>query len=285
MAKTVPRNFRCKKRKNLLCTIVDTFFHSSRSSDWMLRWTGESIPAASLLPLSSRQHDWRALWRAWRFRSRLRGRRPVHGQCQRPWLRRGVPASAPALHGSRPPAAGPLHGHSRHDEAPSSKPRGRACRNPALVFLRSATDRQAALGPTQHLQGLRGAGHPQPAATARAGINTRTHTRGLWASGSGRSGSTAARAHAGGELTPSNLAAWRWAYQWTGSIKEGGQEGRKKNESWLFSSLLFSSLFLLRRALFGQRLAVCRSKRTLELRKDSSFWFYTLKFWPFLKSF
>lgn len=113
-----------------------------------------------------------------------------------------MPAPAAALHGSRPPAGGPFHGHGGHDEAPLTKSRGRACHNPALVFLRSATDRQAALGPTQHLQGLCSAGHPQPAAAARAGIDPRTHTGGLRASRRGRSGCTATRAHAGGELAP-----------------------------------------------------------------------------------
>lgn len=148
MGKTAKRE---KNLQPLSSSNVDSFFYSPRSSDWMLRWTGKSLPAASLLSLSSRQHDWRALWRARRFRSRLRGRRPVHRQRKRQCLRRGVPASAPPLHGSGPPAGSPIHRHSWHNEAAPTKSRGRACRSPALVFLRSATDRQTALGPTQHL--------------------------------------------------------------------------------------------------------------------------------------
>ena len=184
----------------LLNSGLTLFLLSSRSSDRMLRWTGESIPVAGLLPLSPRQHDRGALWWARRFGSRLGGRRPVHGQRRWPRLGRGVPASAAAIDGSRPPAGGALHGHSGHDEAASTEPRGCASRNPALVFLRSATDGQTALGPTQHLQGLRGAGHPQPAAArARAGHSNRTCARSLWVGGRG---CTASRAHTGGELIP-----------------------------------------------------------------------------------
>lgn len=162
----------------------------------MLRWIGESIPAASLLPLSPRQHDRGTLRWARRFRSWLRNRRPVLGQRRWSWHRRGMPASAPPLHGSRPSAGSPFHGHSRHNEAASTKSGGRACRNATLVFLRAAPDRQTALGPTQHLKRLCSAGHPQPATTTRAW----NYTRNIRASGSRRSSRAATRAHAGGGL-------------------------------------------------------------------------------------
>uniref|UniRef100_A0A3Q3E7Z0 Ubiquitin domain containing 2 n=1 Tax=Labrus bergylta TaxID=56723 RepID=A0A3Q3E7Z0_9LABR len=54
---------------------------------------------------------------------------------------------------------------------------------------------------------------PQPAATAGAAVNSRTHTRGPRAGGRGGSGCTAAGAHACGELTLLSLAPWRQEYQ------------------------------------------------------------------------
>lgn len=199
----------------------------------MLRWTGESIPAAGLLSLTSRQHDRRALWGARRVRPGLRGGRPVHRQRQRQRLGRGVPAAAPPFHRPRPPAGSALHGHCGHDEASPAKSRGRAAFDAALVFLRTAADRQAALGSAQHLQGLCRAGHPQPAAATRAQIDTGTQSRGLRARVRGSNGLTATGAHASGKLTlPQPVGG--------SIIRKGGWE-----ETWLFSFFaLFSSLFI-----------------------------------------
>lgn len=221
------------------------FVFPRRSSDWMLRWTRESLPAAGLLPLSPRQHDWRALRWARRLRSRLRVGGPIHRQLRRPRPRRRVSASASALHGPRPPTGGPLHGHGGHDEASFAKPGGRACHNPTLVLLRSAADRQAALGSTQHFQGLCSSGYPQPASTTRACNSTRTYSRGLWASCHGRSVCCLPGADASGELNLNIPQAWQFRRR----------RRRRRPETELI--LLFCALwlFLLRRATSGQRSA------------------------------
>lgn len=220
-----------------------SWFLSSRSSDRMLRWTGKSLPAAGLLPLASRQHDRRALWRSGRLRSRLRGCRPVHLQRQRyrGWR---VPASAPPLHRPRPPPGGPIHGHGGRDEASPPEPRGRARLHPALVLLRKAADRQTALGPAQHLQGLCRAGHPQPAASTWSRVHTGTHARSPWTCGSGDG---AAGAHAGGELGISG--------------PEEGEKGRDQRTLTFFFHLLFS-----RYCCWG---VVCKKKLAVQEQNDS----------------
>lgn len=210
----------------------------SRSSDWMLRWAGESIPAACLLSLAPRQHDRGALRGAGRLGPGLGGRRPVHGQRQRRRLGWGVPAAAPPLHWPRPPAGRALHGHCGHDEASSAEPGGRALLHAALVFLRSAADRQAALGSAQHLQGLCGAGHPQPAAAARARVHARTQSGGLQASVGGGSSLAATGAHASGGLTLPKLATCRRQYC------KGGKEDWEIKKKPDFSLFLHSSLLI-----------------------------------------
>lgn len=251
------------------------FCFSCRSSDWMLRRTREPLPAASLLPLSSRQHDRRALRRARRLGPRLRDGGPLHGQCRRPRSRGRVSAPAPALHGPRPPAGGPLHGHGGHDEASFAESGGRACINPALVFLRSATDWQAALGSAQHFQGLRRSGYPQPAPTTRACNSTRTYSGGLRASGSGRRVCSPQGADASGELNLNRPQARQCKRRRTWH----------KTELKLILLLLCAlRLFLQRRATSEQRSASAGIlKNSFMEKRLSLFWFYTLKFWPFFE--
>lgn len=260
-----------------------TFFYcpSSRSSNWMLWWTGEQIPATRLLPFPSRQHDWGTLRRARRFRSRLGGGGSVHGQRWRPRLRRGVSASPTTLHRTWPQAGGPLYRHSGHDEATSTKSGGRTGHNPALVFLRSAPNRQAALGPAQHLQRLRSAGHPQPAASAR--FHSRTYTRGLRSRWRWRSGCTITRTHTCGELTGPNLEPGRGlSCEPADSKKEDNKGGKRENCELcfcLFSSfslVLSSQLFFASNAeeVFVGRASGCLSagaKGLSKLRKGTYF--------------
>lgn len=241
---------------------------SFRSSDRMLWWTGESIPAAGLLSLTSRQHDRRALWGAWRVRPGLRGGRPVHRQRQWQRLGRGVPAAAPPLHRPRPPAGGALHGHCGHDEASPAKSRGRAAFDAALVFLRTAADRQAALGSAQHLQGLCRAGHPQPATATRAQINTGTQSRGLQARVRRSNGLTATGAHASGKLTLPQPVG--------GSIIRKG--GKKKKIDFLFLCTLLFSLHFCWEGLCMRRSWRSAGAKWTEWRK---LLFYGFTYWNF----
>lgn len=225
----------------------------------MLRWTRKSLPAAGVLPLSPCQHDWRALRRARWLGPRLHDGRPIHRQRQRPHPGGRVPASPPTLHGSWSAAGGPLHRHGGHDEATLAKSGGRARHHSALVLLRSATDRQAALGPTQHFQGLCSSGDPKPAASTGACNTTRTHSRAIWTSSSGRSLCSASRGHAGGEL----IEARRW---WCNPMRMTRDKAELKAIILLFCAL---QMFSVRRAMLRW------SIKTTLWRKDSLFWFYT----------